>query len=70
MKKVNEEVENFVEEDGYEGIELKGVSQTKTIDRNSDSIEAFGCALDKNIMQNRLKAYIHKQVDPLHIKNL
>ena len=65
MKKVSDEIKNF--EDN--GRTLKEHVRRTVVDRNSDLIEAFGCALGKNIMQKRQKAYIENKVDPLHIKN-
>ena len=53
----------------FKGMQLKVVFQKKRVDRNSDSIEAFGRALDKNFIERRLDAYLENKVDPLHIKN-
>ena len=69
MKKLYEELKNFEEEDLAEGIVIKGGFLKKTVDRNSDLIEALGCALKENIIKERLYAFIEEKVHPLHIKS-
>ena len=63
MKKTSKKINKF------KGVELKGVFQNEKVDRNSELIEAFGRALDENIIEGRLDAYLENKVDPLHIKN-
>ena len=63
MKKASNKIKKF------KGVELNGIFQYERLDRNSELIEAFGRALDKNIIENRLDAYLENKVDPLHIKN-